>query len=55
MMMMMLQTSSDNRPAQSAECIFKEEEQDPVGRLKIGDMHILTSKLGDDPIQTLDI
>ena len=55
MMMIILQTSSDSRQVQSAECIFEEEEQDPIGRLKVGDIHISANKLGDDPIQTPDI
>ncbi|XP_050218777.1 uncharacterized protein LOC126669364 [Mercurialis annua] len=38
----------------SAECIYEDQEQDPTGSLRIGDIRLATGKLEDDPAQVQD-
>ncbi|XP_050216076.1 uncharacterized protein LOC126667151 [Mercurialis annua] len=38
----------------SAECIYEDQDQDPTGSLRIGDIRLATGKLEDDPAQVQD-
>ncbi|XP_050229217.1 uncharacterized protein LOC126678356 [Mercurialis annua] len=38
----------------SAECIYEDQDQDPTGSLRIGDIRLATRKLEDDPSQVQD-
>ncbi|XP_050222502.1 uncharacterized protein LOC126672591 [Mercurialis annua] len=38
----------------SAECIYEDQDQDPTGSLRIGDLRLATGKLEDDPAQVQD-